>query len=48
MVKNTRFTSGGYQNAALVVLGWLCFIAAVFVPEPVAKLPLLAIARVLP
>lgn len=48
MVKNTRFTSGGYQNAALVVLGWLCFIAAAFVSEPVAKLPLLAIARVLP
>ena len=48
MVKKTRFTSGVYQNAALVVLGWLCFIVAVFVPEPVAKLPLLAIARVLP
>jgi hypothetical protein len=48
MVKNTRFTSGVHKNAALVVLGWLCFIAAVFVPEPVAKLPLLAIARVLP
>ena len=48
MVKKTRFTSGVHQNAALVVLGWLCLIATAFVPEPVAKLPLLAIARVLP
>lgn len=48
MVKNTRFTSGAHQSAALVVLGWLCFIAGVLLPEHAAKLPLLAIARVLP
>ena len=48
MVKNTRFTSGVFQSAALVVFGWLCFTAAAFVSAPVAKLPRLAIARVLP
>jgi hypothetical protein len=48
MVKKTRVTPGAHQSAALVVLGWLCFIAGVLAPEPTAKLPLLAIARVLP
>lgn len=47
MVKKTCIKSG-VKNAALVVLGWLCFITGVFIPEPAAKLPLLAIARVLP
>lgn len=32
MVKNTCIKSG-VKNAALVVLGWLCFIAGVFIPD---------------
>jgi hypothetical protein len=48
MVKNARFTTGSLLTTALVVLGWICFIAGQLITEPTAKIPLLAIARVLP
>jgi hypothetical protein len=48
MVKKVLYKSSIQKNAALVVLGWFCFVAGVLIYEPLAKLPLLAIARVLP
>ncbi len=46
MVKKTRLITG--FDAALVVIGWVCSIAAFFVPEIEQKILLTAIARVLP
>jgi hypothetical protein len=47
MVKKSSFTTGA-KRAALIVTGWACFMAGVLVTDPIAKLSLLAIARVLP
>jgi hypothetical protein len=47
MVKKVRINPG-VKQAALAAIGWISFIAGVLVPEPLAKLPLLALARVLP
>ena len=47
MVKKVHFIPG-FKQAALVVMGWLSFIAGVFVNAPLEKISLSAIARVLP
>ena len=47
MVKSV-LNQAGIRYTALVVLGWVAFVSGFFVGRPQLKLPLLAIARVLP
>ncbi len=47
MVKKVRI-SPGVKQAALAAIGWISFIAGVLTPEPLTKIPFLALARVLP
>jgi uncharacterized membrane protein YGL010W len=46
MVKTVRSTTG--RKTALVVVGWIAFLAGQFAGHAVLTVPLLAIARVLP
>jgi len=48
MVKNvfSRFTK--VVPAALVSISWLAFVIGIFITEPIAKIALLSLARVLP
>lgn len=48
MVRKTRIKTGIYFYTALVVISWVCFIEGMLIPALSIKLPLLAIARVLP
>ena len=48
MVKTLRKKAGILFDAALVVAGWMSFIAGQIIPDPLLKSILLSIARVLP
>ncbi|MHB8225998.1 hypothetical protein [Acidithiobacillus sp.] len=47
MVKNSA-KEPGLKQAALVGLGWTCFVLGALTPELLIKVPFLALARVLP
>ena len=47
MVKKVH-TAGIRMDTALVSLGWFSFVAGLFIPDPIVKAILVAIARVLP
>ncbi len=42
------FTTPGIKQAALVVIGWISFITGAMSSDLAIRLPLLALARVLP
>ncbi len=48
MGKTVQYTTGSLLATALVVSGWVAFGMGFFVSEPLLRLALLAIARVLP
>jgi hypothetical protein len=48
MVKKVLGISGSRMRTALVVLGWISFLAGLAVKHPVLSITLRAIARVLP
>lgn len=46
MVKNVLANAG--RSTALVVIGWVLFVAGLLCGNPHVSIPLLAVARVLP
>ena len=48
MGKTVQYTTGSLLATALVVSGWVAFGIGFFISEPLLRLALLAIARVLP
>lgn len=48
MGKNVPFATSSRLTTTLVVLGWVAFGVGYYVDEPLVKLFLLALARVLP
>jgi len=47
MVKIVPF-AGVFRDAALVSIGWLAFVVGMVTPDPLARIVLMATARVLP
>lgn len=48
MVKHVFSQVTRFVPAALVLVSWLAFVAGVLVSDPVAKVTMLSLARVLP
>jgi hypothetical protein len=48
MVKKVLSKASGYIDTALVVIGWTAFFIGIAVKNPLSKVCLLGLARVLP
>ena len=48
MVKKAHYKIGDYIDNALLVTGWTAFFIGIAVPDPLWKVCLLGLARVLP